>query len=310
MGLFSSPKKDVEFREPAASSEARKELVARGNESVAYPTRLIADLSEMELEVERRVQELMESGPSSERDAVIQEALTTATTPADVANLPELQAIFKQISERGEIEAGRLGRGLQLRGTIGTTGGRDILGRHASETTEALMRGAAPFLAQARELKAQAGRDVGQLVGQRELETTSRLGLGAAVGELRRNIGQAKTDADYQKVLNDIAFRYQIQPGLLQSALVDPQPVITGGGPSILQKVGSAASQIAPFVEAFGKIDPSGGYGKIAEIGVNVLSSFAPDNATQPQGASQDYTALLRSLNSQINRSSVPTLNQ
>jgi len=257
--------KSVGWSEPKASKEARKLLLERGQASLAYPTKQIANLSAMELEVERQAQARLTAPPSPERETIIQEFMRKATTPADVANLPELQAIFKQITELGELEANRLGRGLQIRGTLGTTGGRDILGRHATATTEALMRGAAPFLSEARGLKAQAGRDVGTLVGQRETETTGRMGVAAAVGELRRGITQAKLDAPFEKALRDLEFRFQIQPGLLRSVLVSPQPVTTGGGPSEMQKISSAAGQIAPFVSALsglggfgGGISPSG----------------------------------------------------
>lgn len=287
MGLFSSPKKKVKFVEPAASAEARRELVARGKESVAFPARQIADLTEAELEVERQAQVRLTAGPSPEREAIIQEFLRTATTPADVANLPELQAIFKQITELGEIEAGRLGRGLQIRGSIGTTGGRDILGRRVTETQERLVGAAAPFLAEARGLKAQAGRDVGTLVGQREAETTGRLGLSAAVGELRRGITQAKLDVPFEKALRDLEFRFQIQPGLLQSALVSPQPVITGGGPSELQKAAGIVSQIAPFVAG---ISGAGGGG-------GVSGAFSAFTAAQgAQGGGSNTADLLRDL--------------
>ncbi len=251
MGLFSSPKVKDKFIEPAVSREAREELFARGKESVDFPTRGIADLSETELEVERQAQAQLTAGPSPERETVIQEALRTATTPANVANLPELQAIFKQIAELGEIEANRLGRGLQIRGSIGSTPARDILGRQLTATTEALARGAAPFLIEARRAKSQAGRDVSTFVGQREAETTGRLGVGGAVGALRRDIEQIKLDADLNKFLRDIQFRFQTQPNLLGAALVTPRITTTGGGPSELQKVSSAISQIAPFVSAF-----------------------------------------------------------
>ncbi len=241
MGLFSSSSKKVKFVEPAASAEARKELVARGKESVAFPTRQIADLSDSELEVERQTQALLGAGPSPEREAVLQETLRMATTATDVANLPELQAILADITERGEIEANRLGRGLQLRGSIGSTPGRDILGRKLTDVQRSLVGAAAPFLSEARQLKAQAGQDVSTIVGQREGETLNRLGLGGAVGSLRRNISQAKLDAPLEQALRDIEFRFQIQPGLLANALVTPEATITGGGPSLF-------SQAAPLI--------------------------------------------------------------
>ena len=283
MSLFGSPKKKVKFAEPAKSAEARKEIVARGTESLAYPTQQMADLSEMELDVELRVRELMESGPSSEREAVLGEFTKTATTPVDVANLPELQAIFKGITEEGQEEAGRIGRSLQLRGSLNTTGGRDVLGRHTTDTTEALMRGAAPYLAQARELKAQAGRDVGTLAGQKELETTSRIGLSAAIGELRRNIGQAKTDADYQKLINDINFRFGVQPQILSSALVNPQPYVSGGGPSEMQKISSAVSQIGGVTSALSGFSGGGGTGGARNTG-GLGTGFNTGGAKLPFG--------------------------
>ncbi len=265
MGIFSS-KKTVKPTEPKTSVESREALLARGTESVEFPGRRIAGLTELELGVERQAQARLTAGPSPEREAVIQEFLRTATTPVDVANLPELQGIFKRITELGELEANRLGRATQIRGTAGTTGGRDILARNLTDVQERLVGAAAPFLIEARGLKAQAGRDVGTLTGQREFETAGRLGAAGAVGFLRRDIEQAKLDADLSKILADIQFRFQTQPQLLQAGLVTPGFRTSGGGPSELQKIASAIGQAGQIVGAV-----AGGPIGAATIGANTL---------------------------------------
>jgi len=278
--LFGSKDKKVKWSEPAESSNARKKLLARGQDSVAFPTRKIADLSEMELGVEQRVQGILDRGPSAERQTALDAALKQATTPVDVANMPELQAIFKQIQEQGELESNRLGRSLQLRGTIGSTGGRDILGRNLMDVQERLVGAASPYLMQARDLQSQAVRDVGTLVGQKQTDEISRLGLGSAVGSLRRNITQAMSDADYQKILNDLKFRYETQPNILSMATTTPQPVISGGGPSVLQQISGVASLMAPFVSGGtslpgnqAAISAAGGLGSVANSSSGWLSS-------------------------------------
>lgn len=261
MGLFSSPGPELEWVEPAESREARRRLLELGQESVAYPTRQIADLSEMELQVEQQTRDIMERGPSGARQQALDVALEQATTPIDVANMPELQAIFNQIREQGSLEANRLGRSLQIRGTIGTTGGRDMLGRSLSDVYQRLMREAAPYLSEARQMRSQSVRDVTNIVGQQQTAEAGRLGLGAAIGALRRSIEDARFGADYETALNNIAHRFQIQPRILQSVLTNPETYIRGGGPSEMQKISSAARQITPFINLFSSMVPSPGGG-------------------------------------------------
>ena len=250
--------KKVGFTEPKASAEARRLSLELGQESVKFPGRKIADLTETELEVERQIQDILQAGPSPEREAVLQQLLKTATTP--IGESPQLQAIFKQITEAGQEEAGRLGRSLQIRGSMGTTGGRDILARNLTDVQQRLVGAAAPFLA----LQQQAGRDVSNIISQRFGEKTTALGLGGAVGQLRRGIEQTKLDVELEDFIRDINFRFGTQANILAGAQVNPTAVVSGGGPSTGQQIAGGIQTALPLLFLAGG---GGGSGFIPQPG-------------------------------------------
>jgi len=143
------------------------------------------------------------------------------------------------------------------------------------------MRGAAPFLSEARGLKAQAGRDVSNIVGQQETAEVGRLGLGSAIGALRRDIVQAKLDAAFQKKLADIEHRFKTQPHILSLATTTPESVVSGGGPTGLQSAMGAAGSIAQILAGLNKtnlpgnqaaITAAGGLGNVANMSSDWLA--------------------------------------
>lgn len=247
MGLFSSPKKEVGFEEPKLSKEARKELVARGKESIEFPTRQIADLTPAELEVERQAIARLEEGPS-ELTRLGLDLTREAAIGTDPLQDPTIKALIAEATRIGQEETGRVGRGVQIRGGLGSTTGRDILGRSVGQTQERVIAAVSPLISQKLGITERARTG---LIGAEESLEAGRLGLGGAVGALRRSIQQSKFAADIEKFVNDINFRFGTQANILQSTLTSPIPVVTGGGPSELQKVSGAISQLAPFVGGF-----------------------------------------------------------
>lgn len=247
MGLFDSPKKKVKFKELAVSAASRKELQARGNESVAFPTRQIADLTDTELEVERQAQARLEQGPS-ELTQLGLDLTAEAARGTDPLEDPTIKALIAEATRIGQEETGRVGRAVQIRGGLGSTTGRDVLGRSVGATQERVIAAASPLISQKLGITERARTG---LIGAEETLEAGRLGLGGAVGALRRSIKQEKFDADINKFIRDINFRFGTQAGLLQSTLVSPTPVVTGGGPSEFQKAASIASQVAPVVAGF-----------------------------------------------------------
>ncbi len=264
--------KKVGFTEPEQSAEARRLSIELGTESVKFPGRRIADLSQTEIEVERQVQQLLKAGPSPEREAVLQELLKTAT--ADVTEDPQLQAIFAKITEAGQLEANRLGRGLQISGAAGSTPGRDILGRSVTDVQERLTAAAFPFLA----LKQQAGRDVSNIISQRFGEKTTALGLGGAVGQLRRGIEQSKLDIELEDFIRDINFRFGTQANILAGAQVQPTAVVSGGGPSTGQQIAGGVQSLLPLLLLGG--GGGGGGGNFIPTPASVIPGLGPSLAS------------------------------
>lgn len=244
MGIFGQGKTKIEVIEAEESAEARKELLKRGQESVQFPTRQIADLSAAELEVEQRARAIIEEGPSEARQQALDLALEAAQ-PRDITQDPVFQAVQRGVVREGQLESNRLGRAIQLRGGAGSTAGRDILARNVTGIEANLLAAAAPFLFEARASQERARGQVSSIVGEQQRAETSRLGLGSAVGALRRDIEQARTDANFQRVLDEINFRFGTQANLLGATLTTPATVVSGGAKSIFEQIVAPISQVA-----------------------------------------------------------------
>ncbi len=255
MGFLTSPKKKVKFKEPAVSAASRKELAARGRESVAFPTQQIADLTETELEVERQVKARLEQGPSelTRRGLDLTAAAAEQTDPLQD---PTIKALIAEATRIGQEETGRVGRAVQISGNLGSTTGRDALGRSVGATQERVISAVSPLISQKLGITERARTN---LIGTEEGLEANRLGLGGAVGALRRSIKQSKFNATLNKFINDINFRFVTQSNLLKSTLVSPQAVVSGGGPSELQKAAAIGAQIAPFVAGIAGAGGGGG---------------------------------------------------
>lgn len=241
MGLFTSKKESIGFAEPKRSREAGEELLARGMESVAFPTQRIADLTPAELEVERQVIARLEGGPSELTQRGL-DLTAAAAEGIDPLKDPTIRALIDEATRIGQEETGRVGRSVQIRGGLGSTTGRDELGRSTTATEQGIVAAASPLISQQLGITERARTG---LIGVEEGLEANRLSLGGAVGSLRRNIQQSKFDASINKFIDDINFRFGTQARLLQTQLVAPSTFTKGGGPSEIQKVTGAINQLS-----------------------------------------------------------------
>ena len=71
--------------------------------------------------------------------------LLAPTEQQDIFSLPEVQGIIFEATQRGDLLANRLGRGLQKTGGASSTTGRDVLGRVSTDVSKQLAASLAPF---------------------------------------------------------------------------------------------------------------------------------------------------------------------
>lgn len=208
---------EVEMKYPKELRGIMKMLGQRATEAAPqFPQRQVAGAGALEQLAGQLTQGYMTAGPSDAYSTALAEATKTATTPVDVANMPEYQALLNRIGAYGQTEANRLQRGNILTGNPSwrSTAGRDVLGRSVTETQERMMAAAVPFLQQARSEKQQAVEQLGQLEQMGQARTLSQISAGSQVGQMLRTIDQAKLEAEYQNLMDPLRFRYETQPGV------------------------------------------------------------------------------------------------
>ncbi len=236
MGLFSSKKSKVEFTESAQSKRAGTELEKRGTESISFPTRQVSDLTEIELKIEEQARRQVFEGPSETTQRGI-DLTAAAAEQTDPLEDPTIKALIARATEIGQEETGRVARGIQIRGGLGSTAGRNLLGRSVEQTQAGVIAAASPLISQKLGITERARTDITGLTERLEV---NRATFGGAVSNLRRGIAGAQSAADIEKFINDINFRFGTQANILKS-LRDKTPVISGGDPSLF-------SQAAPII--------------------------------------------------------------
>ncbi len=173
-------------------------------------------------------------------------SLLTPTEQQDFLSLPEVQGIIQEATEAGNLLVNRLGRGLQAAGSLTATTGRDALGRAVTSVSKSLAASLAPFASEQRGRAAQERQRIQNLIPVLE-------NLGLTEEDRARAIEQAGFDADFAR---ELAKSQQLQTftiPLLQSIIgMQPavQPIIQGGGSSILEQLTQAGATAAKFIPA------------------------------------------------------------
>lgn len=255
MGLFSKSKTKVKFVEAASSLRARTTIEEAGKVSPeGIPLQEIAPLSELEQQAFVLAGEFLRDATG---EVTIDKAIEVATQIAEQRidlNTPEIQGIIQEVRKSGDLELNRLQRVLQKTGTLSTTAGRDILGRSVSETELRTAGALQPILSEFRSRRLQAASLLPNLVGQRAGVTTGRIATGAAAGEAERSLQQRIKDAVFARSQKMFDFETTGRAGIASLLLQSPTPIISGGGPSELEKIASAGSQITSLINPASQI--------------------------------------------------------
>lgn len=235
---FKASPSEVSFVESARSKKAGEELLKRGLESVSFPGRMIEDLTDIELAIEEQARQQVIGGPSELTQRGI-DLTAAAAEQTDPLQDPTIKALIAEATRIGQEETGRVGRAVQIRGGLGSTTGRDVLGRSVGETQERIITAATPLISQKLGITERARKDI---TGLTERLETERAGFGSAVSNLRRSIKESKSAATIEKFINDINTRFGLQADLLKGQ-INRETLITGGDPSLL-------TQAAPLIAA------------------------------------------------------------
>jgi len=163
------------------------------------PLQNIADLSELEKFIQELTARFSSSGPSEYNQTAMDLAKKTATQDEDITKRPEIQGLMKEIQEMGSLEANRLGRGMQISGSAGTSKGRDVLGRSGTDTQQKLLSSLSPYLESERNRQFSSIGLMSDLQNAMNTEIMQKIQTGSIIGEIPRQIEDARNTAKFNQ---------------------------------------------------------------------------------------------------------------
>lgn len=262
MGFFSSSKPKLKFVEPETSLEARKRIETISQISPeGIPLQQIAGFSDLENQAFALAEQFLQDDTG---EITIGKAIDVATQIAEQRidlNTTEIQGIIQEVRKSGDLALNRIGRQLQARGVASTSAGRDITGRAIGDIERSTAAALSPLLADFRRQRLGAASLLPNLVAQKAGTTVGRIGVGTAVGEAQRGLRQRILDAVFQRKGKMFEFGTTGQASIANLLLQDPIATITGGGPSGLEKISGAVSEITSIGGSVS--DLLGGFGNL-----------------------------------------------
>jgi len=245
MGFFSSTKDKLKVYEPKSSLDARTGIEGISKiSSEGIPLQQIADFSpEEQAAIDMAMEFMRDNTGNVTIDKAIDLATQLATQKVDM-NSKEVQGIIQEVRKTGDLAINRIGRGLQLQGTLSTTAGRDIIGRSISETENRTAGALSPLFSQMRAQNLQATSLLPSLVGQKAGLTQSRIATGGAAGAMVTNLQQRINDAMFQRKTDQFAWDTAGKASISNLLLQKPYPYVSEGGPSGLSKAVSVGRDI------------------------------------------------------------------
>lgn len=164
--------------------------------------------------------------------------LLEPTETPDLLSLPDVQALIFEATERGNLLANRLGRGLQKTGGASSTPGRDILGRVATDVSKSITASLAPIIESQRNRAFADTQRRGQIAelltrigrsDEERLQIVDQLGLDALFNQ-QTTESRRKLD----ELIPILQFLASSGPGAV--------PFVQEGRPGIIEQVGAVAS--------------------------------------------------------------------
>jgi len=234
-------------------------LFERAGERDVSPTQKIAGFSELEKTTQGLARSFV-TQPSSP-DRLLAQKKAREALDADGTDTKSFNAIFDKILGEGERTTRSLGRALKLSGNDPglSAKGRDVLGRAQSDVESNLVAAASQHLQG--EANVQTARiSLLDNLTRAENETKRQaLDVGRTVGAEMRQFEQMINDAAFNRSMQEMQLRYQIQPGLL-GQVIGANPTYTDKG--LLGKISETAGTVSDVAEAgsaIGKFGTGGG---------------------------------------------------
>jgi len=245
---FKSSVEGAGFQEIPSSKEqdsARKYLNKLAKTTVKYPTQQVAGMTEAEQKGQDILNQFLGKGESPERAGALSYLQQTLDSPVNIMDLPEIKALLSTIESQTEDLVNSALRRTQIEG-MGTSGPQgSAVGREIAKGKTSMVATIAPYLSEQRANKLTATGLINQLVTSGEGTTLNKLSAASSFGSLPREIENQKSDADYQKKVNDILAKYNLQGGAASAVLGETRQMYNPG-----VQTPSLASQLMPAVGA------------------------------------------------------------
>jgi len=212
---------------------------------VKYPTQKIAGMTGAEEKGQDILNEFLDAGESPERAGALSYLKQTLDSPVNVMDLPEIKALLSTIENQTEDLVNSSLRRTQIEG-MGHSGPQgSAVGREIVKGKTSMVASLAPYLAEQRANKLTAAGIINNLVTSSEGTTLNKLGAASSFGALPREIQNQQDAADYQKKVNDILAKYNLQGSAASQLLNETSYMYNPGveSPSIM-------SQLMPGVGA------------------------------------------------------------
>ena len=227
-------------------SDARHWLQDLYKANIKYPTQQIAGMSGNEQMGQDLLSQFLAEGPSEERGAALSFLTGLLDQPQNIMELPEIKALMAGITDQTSDLVNTSMRRTQMQG-MGTSGPQgSAVGRELAKGQTSMVAALAPYMAQMRGNQLSASQLINSLVQGQEGSAMNKIGASQTYGALPRQLSQAQKDAAYQKQVNDILAKYQLQAPAAQNVLNEQRYMYNPGttSPSGLQQFGSIAGPL------------------------------------------------------------------
>ncbi|HUT47229.1 MAG TPA: hypothetical protein VMX36_13165 [Sedimentisphaerales bacterium] len=226
---------------------------------IENPTQQIAGMSANEQMGQDLLSRFLAEGPSEERGAALSFLTGLLDKPDDIMQLPEIKALMAGITDQTSDLVNTSMRRTQLQG-MGTSGPQgSAVGRELAKGQTSMVAALAPYMAQMRGNQLTASQLINSLVSGEEGSAVGKIGAAGTYGALPRQLEQAEKDAEYQKMLNDILAKYNLQMPAAQNILNETRYMYDPGmvQPSAFSQIGSALPGLAMMYNSLST--PGGG---------------------------------------------------
>jgi hypothetical protein len=152
---------------------------------------------------------------STERQSALGFLTGLLDQPVDVTQLPEIKAMMSSIeNETGNLVNSTMRR-TQLSG-MGTSGPQgSAVGRELARGQTSMVAALAPYMSGVRGNQLTAANLINSLISGQESSALNKIGAATSYGSLPRTIEQAKSDAEFQKIMTDLQAKYGAAGNLL-----------------------------------------------------------------------------------------------